>query len=86
MYPYPVSGFVGTIPKVTMYPWDAFSTASWIAAGFHIVNNIRWSDNQNIVRISGKAANAMAAAVFLGVDSIYIDVFYIDFSNTFRLK
>jgi hypothetical protein len=24
MYPYPVSGFVGTIPKVTIYPFDAF--------------------------------------------------------------
>jgi hypothetical protein len=31
---------------------------------------IRWRDNQNIVRIAAKAVNAMAAAVFLGVDSM----------------
>jgi hypothetical protein len=31
---------------------------------------IRWRDNQNIIRSAAKAANAMAAAVFLGVDSM----------------
>jgi hypothetical protein len=31
---------------------------------------VRWRDNQNIIGSAAKAANAMAAAVFLGVDSM----------------
>jgi hypothetical protein len=46
---------------------------------------IRWRDNQNIIRTAAKAVNAMAAAVFLGVDSmISMSVFV--FSSTFRLN
>jgi hypothetical protein len=46
---------------------------------------VGWRDNQKYRQDSGKAANAMAAAVFLGVDSMISMYLYL-FFPVLRLK